>query len=528
MIEHPAYNAAAYIRLSREDGDRAESDSIVNQRRLICDYLETKEEFALFETYVDDGFTGTNFNRPAFIKMIEDIEAGRVNCVVVKDLSRFGRDYIDTGKYLERFFPDRNVRFISITDGIDSARQAYDMLLPIKNIFNEQYARDISEKVHAAMRTKQKAGEFIGAFASYGYCKSPTDKNRLIIDGYAAGVVRRIFALYGKGMGKNAIAALLNKEGIVCPSEYKKLNGENYRNGHRLESTSYWTYSTIHRILSNEIYRGSMVQGKKTQRMRGKQRSAAKEDWIVVRGTHEAVIDEATWERTQNLLRRRTRASGLNADRTILAGYLRCADCGRAMVKKSKAGQNGTGEIRFLCGTYVRSGRQFCTPHAVSLSVLDEIILGDLNTMLKNLNDLNETVKKIFSSEDAGADRLNSERDKLCAEIEKIRIHRRKAYGDYLDEVISKEEYIDFSRTFQKKEDNLKKMLEELDAGRRIRKDGASAQPWIKHLLDAEKVEELDRYIVAEMVQEIKVYENNKLEITYRFSDELMNGKMSL
>ena len=189
------FSVAEYIRLSREDGDKVESDSIGNQRKLIAEYLKNKEEFIVYDTYIDDGFTGTNFERTAFKRMIADIKAGKVNCVIVKDLSRFGRDYIDTGKYLERFFPDNDVRFISITDNIDSIKQAYDMLLPIKNIFNEQYARDISKKVHAAMNTKQKAGEFIGAFASYGYKKSLADKNKLVIDEYAANVIRRIFEI---------------------------------------------------------------------------------------------------------------------------------------------------------------------------------------------------------------------------------------------------------------------------------------------------------------------------------------------
>ena len=263
MKKHILFNVAEYIRLSREDGDKAESDSIGNQRKLITDYLKDKDDFVLYDTYIDDGFTGTNFNRPSFKRMIADIEAGKVNCVIVKDLSRFGRDYIDTGKYLERYFPDNEVRFISITDNIDSMKQAYDMLLPIKNIFNEQYARDISKKVHASMKTKQRAGEFIGAFASYGYKKSPADKNKLVIDEYAAEIIRKIFKLYVAGNGKIRIASILNGEGILCPSEYKRLNGDNYRNSNRLNSTAYWTYSTVDHILKNEMYIGNMVQNKK-------------------------------------------------------------------------------------------------------------------------------------------------------------------------------------------------------------------------------------------------------------------------
>ena len=216
-MNRTAFSVGEYIRLSREDGDKAESDSIGNQKKLLADYIKRQESFSVYDIYVDDGFSGITYDRPAFRRMINDIENGKVNCVIVKDLSRFGRDYIETGRYLERYFPEQNVRFISVTDHIDSFVQAYDMLLPIKNIFNEQYARDISRKIHASIRTKQQAGEFIGAFASYGYRKSPSDKNKLVIDEYAAAVVRQIFELYNRGYGKLRIAALLNKEGILCP-----------------------------------------------------------------------------------------------------------------------------------------------------------------------------------------------------------------------------------------------------------------------------------------------------------------------
>ena len=225
------YQTAVYIRLSREDGDKAESDSVGNQRKLLMEFLDSDPDLSLASEYVDDGWSGTSFRRPAFEQMIRDIEAGLVDCVVVKDLSRLGRDYIDTGRLLERYFPERGVRFISLADGIDSRKQEYDMLLPIKNIFNEQYARDISRKIHAVVRTKQKAGEFIGAFACYGYRKSPSDKNRLVVDERAAEVVRMIFRLFLEGKGKNTIARMLNARGIPCPSEYKRLNGERYRNG---------------------------------------------------------------------------------------------------------------------------------------------------------------------------------------------------------------------------------------------------------------------------------------------------------
>ena len=512
-IRSTIFNVAEYIRLSREDGDKTESDSISNQRKLIREYLKDKEEFVVYNTYIDDGFTGTNFKRPAFMQMIKDIEAGYVNCVVVKDLSRFGRDYIDTGKYLERYFPDNDVRFISITDHIDSMKQAYDMLLPIKNIFNEQYARDISQKVHSSIRTKQNTGEFIGAFASYGYKKSPADKNQLVVDEYAAGIVRRIFHMYISGSGKNSIALALNKEGIVCPSEYKKLNGENYRNSHRLQSTSYWTYSTINRLLQNEMYTGSMVQGKKTQHMRGKQRATDRQEWIIVKGTHEAIIDEDTWKKAQDLLKRRTRNMHLDANMSVFAGFLKCGDCGRSLVRK-----NAT----YYCGTYVRSGRQYCTPHLTPYSILEKIILDDLKTIFQKIDRLEDMIEAAHSAANTSAQNFHREKEKLASELQKVRNLKKAVYEDYREELLSKEEYVSYRQDYLKKEEQLTKLLEFLTRQQDKKADlNIWEIPWIKHLLEFHSAERLDRDIVVEMLQEIKVYENRQIEITYTFSDEL-------
>ena len=512
---------AEYIRLSREDGDKAESDSIGNQRKLITDYLKDKADFVLYDIYIDDGFTGTNFNRPSFQRMLADIETGHVNCVIVKDLSRFGRDYIDTGRYLERFFPDRGVRFISITDNIDSMRQAYDMLLPIKNIFNEQYARDISQKVHASMKTKQKAGEFIGAFASYGYRKSPVDKNKLVVDEYAAGVVRRIFRLYIEGYGKIRIAAMLNEEGIVCPSEYKKLNGDNYRNSNRLESTSYWTYSTINRILQNEMYIGNMVQNRKSQRMRGKPKVQDRKDWIVVKGTHEAVIDEETWNKAQDLLRRRTRNLDLNSDVSLFAGFLKCGDCGRSLVKKVGTTGHGGGAVNYYCGTYIRSGRQYCTPHSVPHSVLERVILEDLKAIMQNVGNMREAVEQ---SQAAGATirrRSGKERNRLNVELERIRKLKKSVYEDYRSELITKEEFVTYRQDYLKKEELLQRQIESIAGQQEKAEADIFEKPWIKRLLELGTVDKLDRNIVVEMIHEIKVYENHTIRVVYNFSNEL-------
>lgn len=516
------FNVAIYIRLSREDGDKEESDSVGNQRKLLTEYVAKKEDFIVYDTYIDDGYSGTNFNRPSFQRMIADIEDGKVNCVVVKDLSRFGRDYIDTGRYLERYFPELGVRFISVTDSIDSMKQAYDMLLPIKNIFNEQYARDISKKIQATVKSKQKAGEFIGAFTSYGYKKSPVNKNKLVIDDYAADVVRRIFSLYIQGYGKQKIAKLLNAEGILCPAEYKKVNGENYKNCNRLESTTYWSYSTINSILHREMYVGNMVQGTKHQRMRSKQKKMPKEDWIIVENTHEPIIDKETWDKAQSLLLKRTRELDLETNKNIFAGFVKCGDCGRAMAKNMWRRADGSKTYSLYCGTYKRNGKQYCTPHTLPMAVLEDIVLNDLKAIVHNVDDLKELVQSQSFTASKVKKITDTELSKVKAELERVKKLKKSIYEDYRDELISKEEFLSYREDYLKKEELYSKQIEALEEKK---KDNVTEDvfetPWLKRLLELKDIEALDRDIVVEMISEIKVYENRKIKITYNFGNEL-------
>lgn len=577
------FSAALYIRLSREDGDKEESDSVGNQRKLLEGYLAENSELVLYDFYVDDGYSGTNFNRPGFRSMMGAIEAGNVNCVVVKDLSRFGRDYIETGRYLERYFPEMGVRFISVTDGIDSMKQVYDMLLPIKNIFNEQYARDISKKIQATMKAKQRAGEFIGAFASYGYRKSPVDKNKLVVDPYAASVVRRIFDLYLQGYGKQRIAKLLNEEGVLCPSEYKKVNGEKYRNCNRLETANYWSYSTVNSILHKEMYAGNMVQGTKHQKMRGRQTKIPKEDWIVVEDTHEPIIDRETWEKAQDLLTKRTRMLDLETNKNIFAGFVKCGDCGRAMVKNMWRQADGSKHCRFYCGTYKRNGKGYCTPHALPLEVLEDIVLNSLNEMIKstdNLRELAELQKErqpqdlrmnradkgchvgtdkgsragadvrkyagvnmgshvgadrgghvgadvrkytgVNMGSPAGADRRGCAGEvgcgKIAAELVRVRFLKKSVYEDYREGLITREEYFTYRDDYLKKEELYVKQMDALEKSRQEETaDAAPETPWLKDIWESGRIKALNRDMVVEMISEIKVYEDRRMEISYKF-----------
>ena len=473
------FNVAIYIRLSREDGDKEESDSVGNQRKLLTEYVNKHDDFILYDVYIDDGFTGTNFDRPDFHRMIADIEDNKVNCVVVKDLSRFGRDYIDTGRYLERIFPELNVRFISVTDNIDSMKQAYDMLLPIKNIFNEQYARDISNKVQATVKSKQKAGEFIGAFTSYGYKKSPANKNKLVIDEYASEVVKRVFTMYAQGIGKQSIAKILNAEGILCPSEYKKLNGENYKNCNRLEKTSYWTYSTVNIMLKNEMYIGNMIQGKKHQRMRSKQRPVEKENWIRVENTHEPIIDRQLWDKVQKLLTKKHRDIDLETNKNIFAGFIKCGDCGRAMMKNFWRRADGSRSYSFYCGTYKRSGKDYCTPHTLPFQVLNDIVLGDLKQIIRNVENLQELVKSQSFTATKIRKSTDIELTKLKTELERVKKLKKSIYEDYKDELISKEEFLSYREDYQQKETLYSKQIETLEEKKKESVLLTNAKDWI-------------------------------------------------
>lgn len=504
------FPAAGYIRLSREDGDREESDSVMNQKKLIQSFLASREDLELEGFYVDDGFTGTNFERPGFQRMLRDIRGGKIRCVVVKDLSRFGRDYIEAGRYLERLFPEWGVRFISVIDQIDSIRKAYDLLLPIKNIFNEQYARDISEKIQATMRQKQRAGEFIGAFASYGYRKSPSDKNRLLIDPYAAGIVRRIFQMFLQGMGKQTIARTLNREGILCPAEYKAVSGQNYRNGNSPRGRAGWTYSTINSILHKEIYAGDMVQGTRHQQMRSRQKRVPRENWVVVRETHEPVIDRQTWEKTQRLLGKRTREPG-DFRENVLAGFLRCGDCGGPMVRTGWKRKDGSRGYSYYCGTYKRKGGGFCSSHGISLDVIEGILRQDLGCMLKKLRVPESLQRRQAPGGNA------AEGEKLRGELERLERLQQGVYEDYREGILNRREFERLRESYRQREELCRAGISALETETGKEEEGI--------LERADRLQRggpgiLTRGMIGELVDRILVFENRGIRIVYRFSGE--------
>lgn len=342
------------------------------------------------------------------------------------------------------------VRFIAITDNIDSNKGPYDMILPVKNIFNSQYAKDISRKIKSAFDTKRRQGQFIGAFCSYGYEKDPQDHNHLIIDEAAAVIVRKIFNMYEQGLGKDAIARKLNDERIPCPSEYKRLIGENYRNGLKCESTKYWTYSTVGRILSNRIYAGDMVQGKYARNsMHGKAHKQDEGAWIVAPGTHDAIISAAQWSRVQQLLEARSKIMDFSTD-SPLSGFVKCGECGHGMVRHGKGDK-----AYYNCGTYDRYGPKVCAKHRINKAELEKVLLDDLNNVILAV----ENIKALAVPASFARTVQNGELSRLASALERIEKLRKGVYEDFKEGILSKEEYLSYRADYGEKENKLRTQL---------------------------------------------------------------------
>ena len=382
------WNAGLYIRLSREDGDKLESESVGTQKALLERFITEHPTINLFDYYIDDGWSGTDFERPAFQRMMADITTKKINCVIVKDLSRFGRNYVEAGKYLETVFPLFKIRFISVNDMIDAENPASinNIIVPFKNIINDEYCRDISMKVRSALDIRRRQGKFIGSFAAYGYKKDENDNNKLIIDEPSAEIVRKIFAEFIDGNSIIGITRELNEQKIPNPSTYKKLH-----NGNGL-----WNDSTVRRILTNELYIGNLVQ-KKNEVISYKihiAKPVERKNRIVVENTHEPIISKCDFYKVQSLLKRDTRISPNKGKLSVLSGFIKCADCGRAMQKRTV--KQGTKIYEYyVCSTYKKN--HLCTKHAVRAEILEEAVLTFLNKYIKLAVDFDRLRDKISS-----------------------------------------------------------------------------------------------------------------------------------
>jgi len=519
------YNADFYLRLSREDGDKAESDSITNQRALLMDFLSSHPDIHLHKVRVDDGYSGVNFERPDFMAMMESVKKKEINCIIVKDFSRLGRNFIETGKYIEKVFPFMGIRFISINDNYDSIQprtSSDSLLVPVKNLMNDAYCRDISIKIRSQLDIKRKMGECIAPFAVYGYEKDPLDKNNLIIDEIAAGTIQDIFKKKLEGYSAQTIADWLNGMGVLSPMEYKRYKGSSFSSPFKRNAKAKWTAVAIYRILKNPVYTGTLVQGKRsTPNYKIKRQvEVPKERWITIENAHEPVISHDMFDNVARILQADTRTSPTEEMVFQLAGLVYCGTCGRSMVRKNNAGSSKP-YFYYICSGYKQ--KCGCTSHSIRDKILEETILNTLQEHIRNILDMEamlQTIKELPYTARAvkvAEGHLHEKRE----EIEKYRRYKLKLHEDYVDRIISREDYISFGKRYDDRvkdaEEAAFKLEQEIE---KLAGGNTEEQQWITRFRECGNITELNRKTVVELIDCINVHEGHRIHIRFKFHDE--------
>lgn len=517
------YKVSMYLRISREDSNKNESESIINQKSIIQSFINEREDLELVSIKIDDGYSGGNFERPAFKELMEEVKDKKINCIIVKDFSRFGRNFVEVGKYIEEIFPFLGIRFISINDGYDSinSNSQESLIIPFKNLINDAYLRDISIKVRTQLDIKRKNGEFIGSFAPYGYLKDPNNKNKLVIDDYASKIVQEIFEMKLEGFTHTKIAEKLNDKGILSPIEYKKHIGLNFKNSIKSKKASLWSHKTIIDILKSQVYIGVLEQAKcTTLNYRVKKLiKNPKENWLVCEDTHQPIIDKQTFKIVQSLMLSDTRVAPNNEKVSLFSGILYCADCGRSMVRKNY----GTKEKRYI--HYVCSGavkNNSCTRHSIKDKVIEEAILKIINLHIKTLLDIEKMVKGIKKSSctEKQIENINKNTSIGRKEVEKLKEHKFKIYEDYKNNILDKNEYNKYNGIIGKKIENIQKSIKDFELKLNYLINGDNNKQELKQYIEKYKdIKELDRKLVICLIDKIYVYENLKICVKFRFDD---------
>ena len=529
---------ALYTRLSMDDGNVGESMSIGSQKAIL---KRKAEEMGIhsYKFYVDDGYSGTNFNRPSFQQMIADIEAGHVDCVITKDLSRFGRNYLESGAYIEVFFPNHHVRYIAVNDGVDSANSGEMDITPFKNILNEFYSRDISKKVKTGRYIRASQGKFMGAYAPFGYKKDPADKNHLIADEETAPTVRYIFQLALKGYGNNKIGKILYEEKIPKPAYY---NQEVFGKFLIAEDDIYnWKQSTIIRILRNPLYKGYFwVQ--RYDRKYFKQQSKGYipiKDRVTIPSDHEAIVDEHTWNTVQEILDRHTKVKPCTSGYdNKFRGILKCADCGSNLTIHTD-GRNPDRPLLektyYLCRIYRVRGAKFCSKHRISAGDLEELVLSDIQFHAgKVIKDREKFMRKVLGQMDMSSANSKANIDKKVAVLEKKLKESDKQfiklYGDWSKQIISEQQFRLLSAHFEQEKKDYTEQIEKLKAMAENLEDSAGkAERLADEMAECAEIKELTTEIVNRLIEKIEVSEPQtindekvqNIRIFYKFVGEI-------
>jgi len=519
------WSAFGYTRVSKDDRDKNESNSIKSQRDLILDFATRNPDIHIMDIVADDGATGANFNRTAFKDMISHIESGTVNCVVVKDFSRLGRDHIETGKYIERYFASKNIRFISITDQYDSLHAdmtdaTNSLLVPVKNIINEAALEDISIKTKSHLAIKRKNGEFVCNYAVFGYVKS-TEK-KLVVDEFAAEVVKAIFEHKLLGYNEQQIANMLNTKGIHSPAEYKKASGQAYSTPFATNDKSRWTAVAVRRVLTNRVYIGTLEQGKRTKasyRVK-KYQYQPRDAWSVHENSHDSIVSKLDFDLVQELMARDTRVSINTGQLHLFSGLIVCGACNQSMTVKTTKKKSGKSYVNYICTTHKRYGT--CKNNNVSGIKLEDSALLAIQKHIEGLLSVDEVTDGVGLGE--LKDRKKSAMENM---IEKS-LHAIQEYNDYLvksckhmiDGVITQAEYNLFRADFLQRIDDAEKHISHLQGEIERLIKGSGNDELIEQFKAYGSITALDRRIVVGLIRSITVHDSKEIEIRLRCDSE--------
>jgi DNA invertase Pin-like site-specific DNA recombinase len=526
------YKAAIYIRLSKDDGDKAESNSVSNQRDLILSYLKSKPEIGVCSERIDDGYSGVSFDRPGIKELLSDIKAGTIDCVVVKDLSRFGRNYIETGRYIEQVFPFLGVRFIAINDGFDSATiqsQSDGIIIPFKNLINDAYSRDISMKVRSQIKVRHIRGEYIGSFPVYGYVRSKENKHKLEIDEFAAMTVRDIFKWKTEGYSNQRIAQLLNAAGILSPLEYKRMLGWAFSTSFKLKPMAKWSAQSVGRILENEIYTGTMVQGKESapNYKVKKKFKKPKSEWAIVKNTHEPIITKEDFNLVSRIISADTRTAPMQQELYPFAGILKCSECHKSMIRRPVK-SNGKTYIYYTCRTNKEDKEKCKNSNRISehqlLACVKEVMKVHIGAISKT-NDILSYIETL-PREQLQIKKYNQRIQKKREEYDYYQNLIMGLYEDFKKDILNKENYLNMKSNYETIIGDISDSIDimERDISELLQKKDLTNQ-WIWEYRKNHNISNLNRSILLSMVREIVVYDKNNIQIHFNYFDETLNKK---
>lgn len=538
MSRTKKYVAGLYCRLSKDDGNSVESMSIWSQKVMLKQFAESNS-IAIYDYYVDDGYSGTNFERPSFKKMITDIENGKINCVITKDLSKLGRNYLQSGAYIEMYFPQKNIRYIAITDGIDTLNSNQNDIMPFKNILNEMYAKDTSKKVKSAIQSRMREGTYIGSKAPFGYLKDPDNKRRLIIDEKTKPIIELIYKLCLEGKGTQLISQELMKRKIPRPSAFVENAEKLY--GLTEENKYQWSHRMVLNVLRDPVYCGNMARNKRpTLSFKNSKRMyIPKSDYIYAKDTHEGIVSEEIWEQVQTMIDKRkcNNKKGLYYD-NIFQGLVRCPKCGYALTPKTDyrlKKKELIDFVHFSCSTYKKYGVNACSSHRIEARDLYNIVLEDIqyhgNMALSAKEDFVEKIIEKIEVEkiDEGkelSNKLELKKNQL-AELDRS---YEQLYEDRLEGNITERNFNLMNVSISKKQDKLIEEIKVLEGDIEVSFETEdNYKKFMNNISKYAKIKSLNRYILNQIIDKIYVYDkeeidgqiSQKVEIHYKFIGKL-------